>query len=271
MSTEQIEAFLPTLVAYGENILSGLVIWVLGSWLAGRISRVAGVAMERARVDATLRAFAVNLVRYAILIVAGLAILNRFGIQTTSFIAVLGAAGFAVGLAMQGTLSSFSSGVMLLFFRPFKIGDVIEAAGTSGRVETLELFTTTLGLPDGSKIIVPNSAIYGSTIHNKSPGGERMAIAVTVGAAYDADLDETRRVLSEMVQAAPNIIEDSAAVVLTNLGASSVDWSVRCAVHPDHYWGTLEAVTEGAKKALDQAGIGIPYDTLDVNLVGGSS
>ncbi len=264
---EQIESLLPKAIEYGENILAAIVIWIIGSWLANRASRVAAKGMEKAKVDSTLRAFGSNLIRYAILIVAGLAILGRFGVETTSFVAVLGAAGFAIGLAMQGTLSSFSSGVLLLLFRPFKVGDVIDAAGTGGRVEELQLFTTILGLPDGSKIIVPNSQIYGSTIHNKSPGGERIAIAVTIGAAYDADLDLTRKTLTEYVNKIEGVLEGTGHCVLVSLGASSVDWSVRCVVHPDDYWRVLEQVQDQGKKALDAVGIGIPYQTLDVNIV----
>jgi len=264
---EQIQALLPKAIEYGENILAALFIWIVGSWFANRVSAVARKGMEKANVDKTLSVFGSNLIRYAILIVAGLAILGRFGVETGSLVAVLAAAGFAVGLALQGTLSSFSSGVMLLLFRPFKVGDVIDAGGTGGRVEELQLFTTVLALPDGSKIVVPNSQIYGSTIHNKSPGGERMAVAVTIGAAYDADLDLTRKTLTEYVNKIDGVIEGTGHCVLVSLGASSVDWSVRCVVHPDDYWTVLELVHDHGKKALDAAGVGIPYQTLDVNIV----
>ena len=265
---EEIHALVPKVLDWGTNILTVVLIFVIGRWLAKKASSLAVAALEKAGVDATLRTFAGTVVRYAILVVVVIAILERFGIETTSFVAVMAAAGFAVGLAMQGTLSSFSSGVLLLLFRPFNVGDVVNAGGVSGRVEHLQIFTTVFGLPDGSKIFVPNSQIYGSTIHNKSPGGGRMSLAVSLGAAYDADIDRTREVLTEMVNSLPKVLEGTGHCVLTGLGASSVDWSVRCAVHPDDYWSVLEAVTVHAKKALDAAGIGIPYNTLDVHIVG---
>lgn len=263
----QLESLLPKALGYGENILAAIVLFVVGRWFANKISGLGEVGMTRAKIDTTLRTFASNMIRYGVLTIVGLAILGRFGIETTSFVAVLGAMGFAIGLAMQGTLSSFSSGVLLLLFRPFKVGDVVDAGGAGGRVESLQLFTTVLALPDGSKIIVPNSQIYGSTIHNKSPGGEKIAIAVPIGAAYDADLDQTRAVLTEYVNKIPGVLEGTGHCVLVGFGASSVDWSVRCVVHPDDYWSALELVHDHGKKALDTAGIGMPYTTMDVHIV----
>ena len=248
----------------GPRLVGVVFIFILGKWLAGRFARLARLAMDRAKVDATLAAFAANGVRYLILTVAVLAALDMFGIETTSFVAVLGAAGFAVGLAMSGTLANFSAGVMLLLFRPYSVGDVVDAGGSVGEVMVLNIFTTVLKPPSGELITVPNGAIFGGTITNYTSAELRM-VAVDVGVDYGADVDTARAVLIEAMEKIDQVAR--VAVVLTGLGASSVDFQLRCWAPNAVYWGVMDAMIRDAKYALDAADIGIPYQTLDVKLL----
>jgi small conductance mechanosensitive channel len=272
LTQAQIEAFTSSALQWALPALLKLVGVLLAFWIASKIAAAMGSAvskgLEKAKFDETLSKFGAKLTRYLILIMAGLGCLGAFGIETTSFAAVLGAAGFAVGLAFQGTLANFSSGVMLLIFRPFKVGDVVKVAGQTGKIDEIELFTTTLDTPDKRRIIIPNSAIFGSTIENISFHPVRR-FNVDVGADYSADLDATRKALEAAAASVKTIESDPApAVVLTGLGGSSVDWTVRGWATGENFWGAKEALTRAIKIEMDKAGIGIPYATYDVNLTG---
>ena len=178
----------------------------------------------------------------------------------------MGAAGLAVGLAFQGTLANFSSGVMLLVFRPFKVGDVVNAAGVTGKVYETGMFSTTLDTPDNRRIILPNGTVFGSTIENVTHHDTRR-VDVTIGVDYAADLDDTRQVLTNSISNIPDTLnEPESQIVLSELGASSVDWTIRIWSNTEDYWGVRETVLESVKKSLDAAGIGIPYPQLDVHL-----
>ena len=254
-------------VTFGPRIIGVILILLVGRWLAGRFARLASAGMERAKMDATLSQFGGNMTRYFVLLITGLFCLELFGVKTTSFVAVLGAAGFAVGLALQGTLANFSAGVMLLFFRPFSVGDYVQAGGEDGKVEALGIFSTTMSTPTGKIITVPNGAIYGGIIYNYSPT-DRRRVDVTVGVAYDADIDTAQKVLTEMIKGLDVVDQtQNNQVYLVGLGSSSVDFEVRAYAHPDEYWGVREALLRGSKYALEAAGIGIPYNTIDLNIV----
>ncbi len=249
------------------NVLKVLFIFIVGRWIGARLSGVAVAAMKKGKVDHTIAVFGGNAVRYLILAVTILAVLNVFGFETTSLVAVLGAAGFAVGLAMQGTLSNFAAGVMLLLFRPFSVGDLIDAGGNTGRVMKLEIFATVLANPRGDLITVPNGQIYGAVIKNMTPTGAKVRVDVPLGVAYSADIDSTQALLLEMARNVQDVmVEEGVDVPLTGLNASSIDFEVRVWTHPDNYWGVRSAVLRDAKYALDQAGVGIPYQTFDVNI-----
>lgn len=264
LTTSAIEWALPFVL----KVLGVLFAFWVASKIATSVSNGVGKGLEKAKFDQTLSKFGAKLTRYLILIMAGLGCLGAFGIETTSFAAVLGAAGFAVGLAFQGTLSNFSSGVMLLIFRPYKVGDTVTVAGHTGKVDEIELFTTAIDTPDKRRIIVPNSAIFGSTIENITFHKVRR-LNVDVGADYGADIDATRAALEAAVASIEGIQSDPApAVVLVGLGGSSVDWTVRAWADGDHFWGAKEALTRAIKIEMDKAGIGIPYTTYDVNLTG---
>ena len=195
--------------------------------------------------------------------------ISYLGIPVASFAAILAAAGFAIGMALSGTLSSFAAGVMLLIFRPFKVGDVITAAGITAKVDAIELFTTTFNTPDNRRFIVPNSEIFGGTIENITFHSVRRA-DVNVGASYDADIAATRDALNRAADSLAELRVEGEGrghqVYLLQLGGSSVDWVVRFWTRADDFWSVKEQLTAAVKRELDAAGIGIPYPQMDVHL-----
>ncbi len=258
------------LLAWGMKILGAVALLVavkvLSSWAAAVVLK----GLRRGNVDETLIRFGSNFAKWLILLIGGLAVLGIFGIQTASLIAILGAAGFAVGLAFQGSLSNFAAGVMLLVFRPFRHGQFVKVAGTAGTVDEIGLFTTSLDTPDKRRIIVPNSSIFGSTIENVSHHGERR-VDVDLGTAYEADLEVVRATLLSVAKDIPHVLSEPApTVVLTGLGASSIDWQIRAWVKAGDYWDVRDDLLGRAKRALDEKKIEIPYNKVDVNLLNGS-
>jgi small conductance mechanosensitive channel len=223
--------------------------------------------MAKAKIDETLTRFLGNLIRWLVILLAVLACLGVFGVQTTSFAAVLAAAGFAVGLAFQGTLSNFAAGIMLLVFRPFNVGDVVKTGGETGKVFSIQLFTVVLDTFDNRRITIPNSSVFGATIENITHHPIRRA-DVDVGVDYAADVDRTREILTAAAKSVEGGLEDpEPAVILLGLGASSVDWSVRVWANRDDFGSVKQATIRAVKRALDEAGIGIPFPQMDVHLV----
>jgi small conductance mechanosensitive channel len=245
----------------------GVLVFLLIAWLiASLLGRITGKAMERAKVDLTLSRFAGRAVRWAVLLFALLGALGYVGIDVLAFGAVLGAAGLAIGLAFQGSLSNVAAGVMLLLFRPFRVDQVVNVAGNLGKVYEIELFTTTLDTFDNRRIIIPNSNVFGSVIENITYHPKRR-VDIAVGTEYSADVDRTREVLEAAAQRIPGILtEDAPAVVLQGLGASSVDWEVRVWANTPDWLAVKQAGIREVKKALDDAGIGIPFPQMDVHL-----
>jgi small conductance mechanosensitive channel len=249
------------------NVLKVVFIFIVGRWIAGKLADVTARSMTAGNVDATLTNFASSGVRYLILGVTVLAVLNVFGVETTSLVAVLGAAGFAVGLALQGSLSNFSAGVMLLLFRPFSVGDVVTAGGVTGGVQQIGLFNTVLKTPDAVVITVPNGQVFGSVISNMTSEDMRR-VDVGIGVAYDADPRSAKKLLIEAVDGVFGVLsEQGTDAYLIELGASSVDFQIRAWCKPADYWAVREQILIQGKLALDDAGIGIPYQTLDLNIV----
>ncbi len=260
------EAIWPLAVTYGTRVVGVLILLVISWIVAGSMSRLVRRALDRSRLDASLSHFASRLAYWSILLMAMLACLSAFGIQTTSFAAVIGAAGLAIGLAFQGTLSNFAAGIMLLVFRPFKIGDFVKIGGTAGTVQMIDLFSTALDAPDNCRVIVPNRDVFGSTIENVTHNSWRR-VQVEVGVDYAADIDRTRAVLERAAASVGGQLEDKEAqVVLDGLGASSVDWAVRVFCSTSDFLNVKQATTRAVKLALDEAGIGIPYPHMEVNL-----
>ncbi|MEE2705911.1 MAG: mechanosensitive ion channel domain-containing protein [Planctomycetota bacterium] len=245
----------------------GVIVLLFVAWVAaGWLGRLARKAMLKARLDETLTKFFSKFIRWAVLILALLACLGVFGVETTSFAAVIGAAGLAIGLAFQGTLGNFAAGIMLLMFRPFKVGDIVNVAGQTGKVDEIELFTTTIDTPDNRRIIIPNGSVFGSVIENISHHSTRR-VDVAVGSDYSADLDATRDILTRVATNLSGRLDDpEPAVVLLELGGSSIDWSVRVWCNSADFWGVKQALTRDVKNALDQAGIGIPFPQMDVHM-----
>lgn len=243
---------------------------LLALWVAFRVAawverRLRGTLDARG-VDAAIAAFVANTARWVLVAATVVACLGAFGIPTTSFAALIGAAGLAIGLAFQGTLSNVASGVMLLTFRPFGIGDVVNIAGDTGKVVQIGLFVTVIDTPDNRRIIVPNSSVTGGRIENLTANEFRRA-EVVVGVDYTADLQETRVTLEDAAQAVPGRDEERGAqVVLDNLGDSAVVWKVRVWCKTADFWPVQEAATAAVKAALDAKGIGIPFPQLDVHL-----
>jgi small conductance mechanosensitive channel len=254
------------LLPFLTDVAGAIVLLLLTFLVAGWARSATRRSLERSSLDVTLVGFFAALARYTVLILGGLAVLSVFGISVASFAAILAAGGFAVGLALQGTLSHFAAGVMLLLFRPFAVDDVVSVAGIKGKVVEIGLFTTLFDTPDNRRIIVPNGEIFGSTIENISHHDTRR-VDVAVGTDYDAELSVTRKVLEEVANSIEGGRTDPAPqVYLSELGGSSINWSVRVWAATGDYWGVRERLTNQVKDALDAQGIGIPYPQMDVHL-----
>lgn len=251
---------------WGLKVLGALVLLVVGRMVAGWARRAARRGMERARVESTLIPFATGLVYYVLLAVVVVAALGMVGIQTTSLLAVFGAAGLAVALAMQGTLSNFSSGVMLLVFRPFQVGDYVEAGDTAGSVEEIGMFSTSLNTPDNVRILVPNSKVYGSTIKNYAANPTRRN-DITIGISYDDDIGLAISTIKDVLDADERVLaEPETVIAVSELADSSVNIVVRPWCKKEDYWGLRFDLMRTLKERLEAAGCSIPYPQRDVHL-----
>jgi len=251
---------------WGLQVLGGFALLAVGWGAARWIRRVVRRALGRSAVDDTLVPFLSSLVYYAVLAFVGVAVLNLFGVQTASLIAVLGAAGFAVGLAFQGTLSNFSSGVMLLVFRPFGVGDHVEVAGESGTVAEIGVFATHLDTPDNVRIVVPNSEVFGSVVKNYH-AHDRRRVDLVVGIDYGDDIggaiETIRRVLAEH----EGVLDEPEPVVeVDSLGDSAVNLVVRPWCATADYWSVRRGLTRRLKEAVEADGFSFPYPQRDVHL-----
>lgn len=260
-------ATLQTLVAaWGLKVLGALAIVLIGRLVAGSLRALAARGFKGARVDETLVPFLANLVYAGVLTFVILAALQVLGVPTTSAIAVVGAAGLAVALAFQGTLSNFSSGVLLLTFRPFKVGDFVEAAGVSGTVQEVGVFFSILHTPDNIRVVMPNSKVSGEVVLNYTANDTRR-IDLVMGVGYDDDLEVAMRTMHEVITADERVLtEPEPMVAVHELGASSVDFVVRPWVRTEDYWATRWALTRALKERLEAAGCNIPYPQRDVHL-----
>jgi small conductance mechanosensitive channel len=254
------------LVPWGTKIILALVIFLLGRWIARLLARALQKVMAKGKVDPMLVNFLGNIAYAALLAVVVLAALEQLGVNTTSALAILGAAGLAVGLALKDSLSSFAAGVMLIVFRPFKQGDFIEAGGASGIVEEIRIFHTVLKSGDNREITMPNSQIYSGTIINYS-ARETRRIDLVIGIGYDDDIKQARNIINGILAANDCVLKEPApTVMLVELGESSVDFAVRPWVKATDYWTTRADLLETIKTRFDQEGIHIPYPQRDVHL-----
>jgi small conductance mechanosensitive channel len=249
-----------------RHALAAAVILALGWLVAGWARRLTRLAMTRGEVDAALVPFITKLVYYALLAVTVVAALNRLGVATTSVVAIFGAVGLALGLALQGTLSNFASGVMLLIFRPFDLGDFVEAGGTTGVVLEIGVFSTTLRTPDNVKIVVPNKQIYDTTISNYQ-GFDTRRIDLVMGIAYDDDIKTALSAIREIVTGDERVLADpEPQIAVSNLGDSSVDIVVRPWCATADYWDLRFDLTHRLKEGLEAAGCSIPFPQRDVHV-----
>jgi small conductance mechanosensitive channel len=259
------------LIPWSIRLGVALAIFIIGKWIAGIITRAVQRIMGKAGMDAMLARFLGNIL-YAVLLVAVIiAAVDQLGVNTTSLLAVFGAAGLAVGLALQNSLSNFSAGVMLIIFRPFKVGDFIEAAGVTGVVEEVQIFNTLLKTPDNREIIVPNGQIYSGTITNFSARDTRR-IDLVFGIGYDDDIKKAKQLIEQIMTADDRILkEPAAAVALGELADSSVNINVRPWVKSENYWPVRADLLENVKAAFDANGISIPFPQRDVHMKPASS
>jgi small conductance mechanosensitive channel len=242
------------------------VIFVVGRWIAKLLAGVIRKMMKKSNVDETILKFVGNMAYIALMAFVVLAALSQLGIQTTSFIAVLGAAGLAIGLALQGSLSNFAAGFLMIIFRPIRVGDVIEGAGTAGKVEEIAIFTTTLVTPDNKTVIIPNSALTGDNIVNWTVKGTRR-VDLVMGIGYEDDIDKAKQIMHDVLAEDDRILEEPAAqIAMVELADSSVNFVVRPWVNGADYWDVYFDLTEKLKVALEENGLSIPYPQRDVHL-----
>ncbi|WP_203256377.1 mechanosensitive ion channel family protein [Hyunsoonleella ulvae] len=247
------------IVEYGIKIIGAIVIWIIGSWIIKKINRGISKVMTKQNYDESLQKFLLNLIGWALKILLFLAILSQLGVETTSFAAILAAAGLAVGMALQGSLGNFAGGVLIMIFKPFKIGDLIEAQGELGVVKEIEIFTTKLTGLSNREIIIPNGALSNGNIINYTTEGTRR-VDLVFGVSYDADIKQTKNVILDVLTAHPKVLKDPApAVTVLELADSSVNFATRPWCKTEDYWDVYFDVTENVKIALDKAGIEIPY------------
>ncbi|HAB26848.1 MAG TPA: mechanosensitive ion channel protein [Xanthomarina gelatinilytica] len=244
---------------YGLKIIGAIVIWVIGSWIIKKLVRGTRTVMTKRGFDESLQKFLLNLISWLLKILLILAILSQLGVETTSFAAILAAAGLAIGMALQGSLGNFAGGVLIMIFKPFKIGDFIEAQGETGTVKEIEIFTTKLTTPDNKEIIIPNGSLSNGNITNYSTEDTRR-VDVTFGVGYESDIKKTKEVILSVVEANPSILKDPApAINVSELGDSSINFFTRVWVKKEDYWDVKFSMIENTKEALDTAGIDFPY------------
>ncbi len=261
-----IEQFINVLTTYGLQIIAAAIILVVGLWLAKKIKALFVKALQKREVDATLVGFLSSSLYGALVVFVVIAAIGKLGVQTTSFVAVIGAAGLAVGLALQGSLSNFASGVLLILFKPFQAGNFIKAGGEMGTVVEVNILTTELKTPDNIKIIMPNSQVMGGPITNFSAHPTRR-VDMTIGVSYSDDLNKAKRLIEELIEADQRILKEPAPqVAVANLGDSSVDFVVRPWVNAADFWAVKFDFTKAIKEKFDEAGVSIPFPQRDVHL-----
>jgi small conductance mechanosensitive channel len=256
LSMETIIGYVET---YGVPLLKAILIYLIGSWIIKKITRAVKKMMSKGAYDESLQKFLANLVSWGLKIFLIIMVISTLGVETTSLAAVIAAAGLAIGLALQGSLSNFAGGVLLMIFKPYKIGDLIEAQDSLGVVKEIEIFTTKIISPDNKLVIVPNGAMANGNITNYTAEG-KIRVDTVIGVGYGEDIKKTKEVLLEVLTSNELVLKDPApSVNVMELADSSVNFAVRPFCKPEHYWDVYFATYENCKLALDKAGIEIPY------------
>ena len=264
--TEFWDKYEPVLLQVGAKVIAGIFILVVGFWLINRVVRKAHQLMGSRQVDPSVAGFLTSFLGVGLKILLILSVVGMLGVQTTSFIAILSALSLAVGLALQGNLGHFASGILLLTFRPFRVGDFVTADGYTGTVKDIQIFNTILTTLDNRLIILPNGKVMGNAIENMTAQGVRR-VDMTFGIGYDDDIDAARQVISQVIEATPMInLDKGYDIFVKKLNDSSVDFAVRVWTDNDNYWPAFFHVTEQVKKSFDAADIGIPFPQMDVHM-----
>ena len=253
------EKWIELATTYGLRIIGAIAIWIIGSWIIKKILKATRKIMTKSDYDVSLQKFLINLFNWSLKILLIITLLGTLGVPTTSFAAVIAAAGLAIGLALQGSLGNFAGGVLIMIFKPFKIGDLIEAQGEMGTVKQIEIFTTKLTGLSNKEIIIPNGALSNGNIINYTTEGTRR-VDLIFGVGYDSDIKKTKDVLMKVLTTHPKILQTPEPTVnVIELADSSINFAVRPWCHAADYWSVYFEVTENTKEALDAAGIEIPY------------
>ncbi len=253
-------------VDYGLKFISALLVFIIGKWLAGRIAKLIAKILDRQQVDITLTKFLRNIIYYAILAAVVVAAAGQLGINTASFLTIIGAAGLAIGLALKDSLSNFSSGVMLILLRPFRVGDVVTVAGETGSVEEITIFNTVLNTGDNQRKIIPNGSISNSTITNITANATRR-VDMVVGIGYDDDIRKAKDTLVALLDEEERVLcEPAPTVAVAELADSSVNLVVRPWVRTEDYWNVLFSLTEKIKLTFDEKEISFPYPQQEVHM-----
>lgn len=254
------------LIQYGVNVISALLILFIGNLVVKGVAGSVANVLKKKEMDKAVVEFIHGLVRYTLFIIVLIAALSRIGVQTASVVAVIGAAGLAVGLALQGSLSNFAAGVLIVAFRPFKSGDYVEIGGVAGSVDSIQIFQTVLKSPDNKMVVVPNSAVIGGAITNYSRH-ETRRVDMVIGVSYKSDLQKTKRVLRETLEKDPRILKDPDMTIgVLTLADSSINFVVRPWCKTSDYWAVYFDSMQAIKEALDANGIEIPFPQMDVHL-----
>lgn len=254
------------LTVYGIKVLAAIAIFIVGRWIAKGFRKLVCKVMDNRKVDPTIVGFLGNLTYILLLTFFIVAALGQLGIQTTSFIAILGAAGLAIGLALQGSLANFAAGFLMIIFQPFKVGDYIEGGGTAGTVEQIQIFTTQLKTPDNKTVIIPNAKLTADNIVNYTTKGTRR-MDMVIGIGYESDIDKAREILEQLITNDDRVLKDPPhTIAVAELADSSVNFVVRPWVNVADYWNLWFDLTEMVKKRFDEAGISIPFPQRDVHV-----
>jgi len=271
VSTEQLENLSAKAyelgLEYAPKLALAILTLIIGLWIISGITKLIKLSMERSKVDPTLIPFMSSLTSWGLKVLLFISVASMIGIATTSFIAVLGAAGLAIGLALQGSLANFAGGVLVMIFKPYKVGDLIESQGHLGVVKEVQIFNTILIAPQSKQVIIPNGATSNGSIVNYTVEG-KIRVDLTVGVSYDADIDKTKAVLMDVLAANDKVMKDPVPFVgVLEMADSSVNFAVRPHCEPKDYWDVYFSVNEAVKKALDENAISIPFPQRDVHLI----
>ncbi len=261
-----VEKMMEALTLYGMKIIAAVVIFVVGLWISKIIKNCFVKTLQKKEVDPTLVGFFASMLHGGLVIFVVISAISKLGVQTTSFVAVIGAAGLAVGLALQGSLSNFAAGILLILFKPFKVGDFVKAGGEAGVIVEVGILTTEMKTPDNVQIIIPNATIMGSAITNVS-GHPTRRIDMTLGVGYGDDLNKAKQIMEGLLSADERVLKDPVVTIaVANLGDSSVEFVVRPWVNSGDYWAVKSDFIKAVKEKFDAEGISIPYPQRDVHL-----